>query len=170
MQLLNLSDTAATTQDGWSLEFIAAIAGRQCYNQDASGRGLCHMLHVRCHVSCDTCQVSEGMEKIVPMSQQCCKILLCFVEKVRTVSILCFLVAFLAHLRTLSLLGRLRCFVLNYICRSLHTFWVKYLVFMLKNWIFSCLGVRCQVSYVICHVTFFLAMELVGGGFVMNRA
>ena len=38
---LNLSDTAATSQDGSSLEFIAAIAGRQCYIQDASGRKLC---------------------------------------------------------------------------------------------------------------------------------
>ena len=38
---LNLSDTAASSQDGSSLEFIAAIAGRQCYIQDASGRGLC---------------------------------------------------------------------------------------------------------------------------------
>ena len=37
---LNISDTAATSQDGSSLEFIA-IAGRQCYIQDASGRGLC---------------------------------------------------------------------------------------------------------------------------------
>ena len=37
---LNLSDTAATSQDGSSLEFIAAIAARQCYIQDASGRGL----------------------------------------------------------------------------------------------------------------------------------
>ena len=37
---LNLSDTAATSQDGSSLEFIAAIVGRQCYIQDASGRGL----------------------------------------------------------------------------------------------------------------------------------
>ena len=27
---LNLSDTAASSQDGSSLEFIAAIAGRQC--------------------------------------------------------------------------------------------------------------------------------------------
>ena len=36
---LNLSDTAATSQDGSSLEFIAAIAGRQSYIQDASGRG-----------------------------------------------------------------------------------------------------------------------------------
>ena len=41
MLLPNLSDTAATSQDGSSLEFIAAIAGRQCYIQDASGRGLC---------------------------------------------------------------------------------------------------------------------------------
>ena len=40
MLLLNLSDTAATSQDGSSLEFIASIAGRQCYIQDASGRGL----------------------------------------------------------------------------------------------------------------------------------
>ena len=40
MLLLNLSDTAATSQDGLSLEFIAAIAGRQCYILDASGRGL----------------------------------------------------------------------------------------------------------------------------------
>ena len=39
--LLNLSDTAATSQDGSSLKCIAAIAGRQCYIQDASGRGLC---------------------------------------------------------------------------------------------------------------------------------
>ena len=38
---LNISDTAATNQDGSSLEFIAAIAGRQCYIQDARGRGLC---------------------------------------------------------------------------------------------------------------------------------
>ena len=37
---LNLSDTAATSEDGSSLEFIAAITGRQCYSQDASGRGL----------------------------------------------------------------------------------------------------------------------------------
>ena len=36
----NLSYTAATSQDGSSLEFITAIAGRQCYIQDASGRGL----------------------------------------------------------------------------------------------------------------------------------
>ena len=37
---LNLSDTAATGQDGLSLKFIAAIAGRQCCIQDGSGRGL----------------------------------------------------------------------------------------------------------------------------------
>ena len=37
---LKLSDTAATSQDGSSLELIAAIAGMQCYIQDASGRGL----------------------------------------------------------------------------------------------------------------------------------
>ena len=41
---LNLSDTASTSQDGQSLEFIAAIVGRQCYIQDASGRGLCPLL------------------------------------------------------------------------------------------------------------------------------
>ena len=38
---LNLSDTAATIQDGSSLEFIAPIVGRQCYIKDASVRGLC---------------------------------------------------------------------------------------------------------------------------------
>ena len=37
---LNLSDTASTSQDGSSLEFMAAIAGSQCYIPDASGRGL----------------------------------------------------------------------------------------------------------------------------------
>ena len=31
----NLSDTAATSKDGSSLEFIATIVGRQCYIQDA---------------------------------------------------------------------------------------------------------------------------------------
>ena len=41
MLLLNLSDTVPTSQDGSSLEFIAAIAGRQCFIQNASGRGLC---------------------------------------------------------------------------------------------------------------------------------
>ena len=40
---LNLSDTAATSQDGSSLEFIAAFAGRQCYIQDARSRGLCSL-------------------------------------------------------------------------------------------------------------------------------
>ena len=37
---LNLSDAAATSQAGSSLEFIAAIAVRQCYIQDASSRAL----------------------------------------------------------------------------------------------------------------------------------
>ena len=37
---LDLSDTAATSQDGSSLEFIAAIAGKPSAIQDASGRGL----------------------------------------------------------------------------------------------------------------------------------
>ena len=37
---LNLSDTAATSQDGSSLEIIAAIAGRQCHIQDESGTRL----------------------------------------------------------------------------------------------------------------------------------
>ena len=41
MLLLNISDTPATSQVGSSLEFIPAIADRQCYIQDASGRGLC---------------------------------------------------------------------------------------------------------------------------------
>ena len=40
---LTLSDTAAISQDGSSLEFIAPIASRQCYIQDASGRGLCYV-------------------------------------------------------------------------------------------------------------------------------
>ena len=38
---LNILETAATSQDDSSLEFTAAIAGRQCYIQDTSGRGLC---------------------------------------------------------------------------------------------------------------------------------
>ena len=38
---LNLSHTAATSQDISSQEFIAAIVDRQCYIEDASGRGLC---------------------------------------------------------------------------------------------------------------------------------
>ena len=37
---ITFSDTAATSQDGQSLDFITAIAGRQCYIKDASGRGL----------------------------------------------------------------------------------------------------------------------------------
>ena len=44
--ILNLSDTAATSQDGSSLESIAAIAGRQCYIQDASGKGLWEWLTI----------------------------------------------------------------------------------------------------------------------------
>ena len=36
-----LPDTAATSQNGSSLKFNAAIANRQCHIQDASGRGLC---------------------------------------------------------------------------------------------------------------------------------
>ena len=40
MLLLTLSDTAATSQDGSSLEFVAAVAGRRCYIHDASGRAL----------------------------------------------------------------------------------------------------------------------------------
>ena len=40
MLLLNLSDTAATSEDGSSLKFMTAIAGRQRYIQDASGRAL----------------------------------------------------------------------------------------------------------------------------------
>ena len=41
---LNLSDTAATSQDGSYLDLIAAIAGRQCYIHNASGRGLCRLV------------------------------------------------------------------------------------------------------------------------------
>ena len=51
MLLLNLSDTAATSWDGPSLEFIAAIAGRQCNIQDASGRGLCYPPSPSCQKS-----------------------------------------------------------------------------------------------------------------------
>ena len=40
-RIQEVEQCAATSQDGSSLEFIAAIAGRQCYIQDASGRGLC---------------------------------------------------------------------------------------------------------------------------------
>ena len=46
----NVSDTAATIQDGTSLEFSAAITGRKCYIQDASGRGLCTAYIVNCTV------------------------------------------------------------------------------------------------------------------------
>ena len=84
--------------------------------------------------------------KNVPMCQQywckknpisgknLCKILRCFVEKVSNVAISRFLVAFfLAYFGTLcnffciflhylSLLGLLRCFVANSICRNLRTF------------------------------------------------
>ena len=49
---LNFSDTAATSHDGTSLEFIADIAGRQCYIQDASGRGLWELFYKHlCHNS-----------------------------------------------------------------------------------------------------------------------
>ena len=37
---INVSDNAATSQDDSSLEFVPAIPGRQCYIQNASGRGL----------------------------------------------------------------------------------------------------------------------------------
>ena len=37
---VNLSDNAATSQDGSSLKVISVIEGKQCYIQDASGRGL----------------------------------------------------------------------------------------------------------------------------------
>ena len=35
---IHVSDTS---RDGSSLEFIAATSGRECYIQDAIGRGLC---------------------------------------------------------------------------------------------------------------------------------
>ena len=41
---LTFQCTGATSQDGSSLEFIAPIAGRQCYIWDASGRGLCKLI------------------------------------------------------------------------------------------------------------------------------
>ena len=41
---LHLSDTAATSQDGSSLVFIAPIACRKGYIQDASDRGLCYYI------------------------------------------------------------------------------------------------------------------------------
>ena len=37
---ITFSDTGATSQDGSSLDFITAIAGRQFYIKDACGRGL----------------------------------------------------------------------------------------------------------------------------------
>ena len=46
---LILLDTAATSQDG--SEFIAAIAGRQCYIQDASGRGLCKIMPITTQIN-----------------------------------------------------------------------------------------------------------------------
>ena len=46
---LNLSGSAATSQDGSSLEIIAAIVGRQCYIQDATGK--CQLSCVPCHVT-----------------------------------------------------------------------------------------------------------------------
>ena len=40
-QPIHVSDTAVTSQDGSSLEFVAATTGKECYIQDARGRGLC---------------------------------------------------------------------------------------------------------------------------------
>ena len=37
---IHVSDTAVTSQDGSSLEFVAATEGRECNIQDARGRGL----------------------------------------------------------------------------------------------------------------------------------
>ena len=37
---IHFSDTAITSQDGSSLEFVAATEGRECIIQDARGRGL----------------------------------------------------------------------------------------------------------------------------------
>ena len=69
-----------------------------------------------------------------------CKIVCCFVEKVSNVATFQLLVAFLAHFEYFcyflaffhywGLLGLLRCFVANYICRNLLTvsgnfFWIK---------------------------------------------
>ena len=34
----------STSQDGSSLEFVEATAGRECYIQDARGRGLCKLV------------------------------------------------------------------------------------------------------------------------------
>ena len=38
---IHISETAVTSQDGSSLEFVAATAGRECNIQDARGGGLC---------------------------------------------------------------------------------------------------------------------------------
>ena len=43
---INVSDTDATSQDDSSLEFVPAIVSRQCYIQDASGKGLCYVSSV----------------------------------------------------------------------------------------------------------------------------
>ena len=58
---LNLSDTAATSQDGSSLDFIAAIAGRQGYIQDSSGRGLWWF---RSHMVSDCWQKTNDFKEI----------------------------------------------------------------------------------------------------------
>ena len=36
----------ATSQDGSSLAFFTAAAGRECNTQDARGRGLCYRVYV----------------------------------------------------------------------------------------------------------------------------
>ena len=41
MMPTHVLDTAATSQDGSSLEFVSATAGKECYIQDARCRGLC---------------------------------------------------------------------------------------------------------------------------------
>ena len=38
---IHISDTAATSQEGSSLEFVSATAGEECYIQDARCKGLC---------------------------------------------------------------------------------------------------------------------------------
>ena len=40
-QPIHVSDTAVTSHDGSSLEFVAAAVGREYTIQDARGRGLC---------------------------------------------------------------------------------------------------------------------------------
>ena len=37
---IHISETAIASQDGSTLEFVAATAGRECNIQDARGRGL----------------------------------------------------------------------------------------------------------------------------------